>query len=133
MNEGTQRGVTHQATDRRVRPGDVQRLLERSTQVRDESQALVAQSRELGFSVLSLLTRIADTRPTVDPDRLRRLQLVGGANGRDAHIEEAKVVLRQHFGIGGMEAFDIIRVLSQRENRKAREIARELISRYKAS
>jgi len=46
-----------------------------------------------------------------------------------ATIDQAKGILMAKHGVGGDEAFNILRTTSQRENRKLRELAQELVDR----
>jgi len=46
-----------------------------------------------------------------------------------ATIDQAKGMLMAEHGVGGDEAFNILRTTSQRENRKLRELAQELVDR----
>ncbi len=47
-----------------------------------------------------------------------------------AAIEQAKGILMAQSNVGPDDAFDLLRKASQRENRKLREIAQDLIARY---
>jgi GAF domain-containing protein len=47
-----------------------------------------------------------------------------------ADIEQAKGILMAQSKVGPERAFDMLRIASQRENRKLREIAREIVDRH---
>jgi GAF domain-containing protein len=48
-----------------------------------------------------------------------------------ATIEQAKGILMGQSHVGADEAFDLLRMVSQRENRKLRDVAEELVDRYR--
>jgi hypothetical protein len=58
----------------------------------------------------------------------RRRQLQEALTSR-AVIDQAKGILMAQKGVGAEEAFDILRTTSQSENRKLRDLARELVER----
>jgi len=47
-----------------------------------------------------------------------------------AVIEQAKRILMAQSSAGPERAFDMLRITSQRENRKLREIAQEIVDRH---
>jgi AmiR/NasT family two-component response regulator len=47
-----------------------------------------------------------------------------------AAIEQAKGILMAQSNVDPERAFDMLRIASQRENRKLREIAREIVDRH---
>jgi AmiR/NasT family two-component response regulator len=58
---------------------------------------------------------------------LLQAKALSEAIGRDPMIEEAKVRLARSRGCTPSEAFDVLRKLSQRSNRKLREVAHEVV------
>jgi hypothetical protein len=110
-------------------------VIEQSRSTRERSQTLLRDAAAhhrrllqlLGES-LSVLTELADRDRRLLQERRDRLAHFGAAVGRDPGIENAKSVLRDRYGINGQEAFELIRAVSQRGNRKARDVARDIVA-----
>jgi ANTAR domain len=115
-------------------PVQRQQLLERARLVRQTSDALQdasavcdARRRETLAACLETATRAHDCMPT--PARFARLVRLCGLVGRSPEIEQAKEVLATQMGIQRTEAWEVLRRLSQRTNRKLRDVAHEIVVR----
>lgn len=91
-----------------------------------EADRLSAEFRRSMGAALSTRTARADAGRGTETDRAR-IGRLAAAVGRDPSIEEAKRVLQDRHGITGGQAFELLRYLSQHQNRKLREIAQEVV------
>jgi len=74
----------------------------------------------------------AAARATVYVDQTAMARQLQEAMDARAEIEQAKGILIANERCSADQAFDILRQASQRQNRKLRDVARELVQRYQA-
>jgi AmiR/NasT family two-component response regulator len=110
--------LVHRAQEARA---ESQRQVERATRLGDEARL------DQGHMLTELTTRL-DWRCDVPPGSAQRLARLSAAVGRDASIEQAKLMLRDRYQITGNQAFDLLRHISQSSNRKVRDVARDMLA-----
>ena len=113
----------------------------------DRSRAVRAESERLAISILATRDRVDEARrrtlerTTQAVDEVRhsppvmtvRLHRLSGDIGRSPVIEQAKQSLADQYGITPGEAFEILRELSSRSNRKLRNVAADLLDRSESA
>lgn len=90
------------------------------------------QSAEATARAFAAELAAAAARATVYVDQSAMARQLQEAMDARAEIEQAKGIIIANERCSADRAFDILRQASQRENRKLRDVARELIGRYQA-
>jgi hypothetical protein len=110
-------------------------LVRRAQEARAESRRQLERATRLGTEarhdqghLLTNLTARLDWRREIPPGSAQRLARLSAAVGRDASIEQAKLMLRDRYQITGSQAFELLRQISQTSNRKVRDVARDLLA-----
>ena len=93
----------------------------------DWSGRLAEETRLDQGHMLTGLTGRLDWRRDIPPASAERLARLSALVGRDASIEQAKLVLRARYQITGAQAFELLRHMSQTQNRKLSDVARHLL------
>ena len=115
--------------------GDYGLLVHRAQKARAESRRQMDRAAQLGDEarcdqghMLTNLTARLDRRRDVSPGSVERLAKLSAAVGRDASIEQAKLMLRDRYQITGTQAFELLRHISETSNRKVRDVARGILT-----
>jgi len=110
--------LVHRAREARA---ESRRQMERATRLSDDARC------DQGHMLTNLTTRL-DWRRDVPPGSAQRLAILSAAVGRDASIEQAKLMLRARYQITGSQAFELLRHISQTSNRKVRDVAKDMLT-----
>jgi uncharacterized tellurite resistance protein B-like protein len=109
-------------------------VIERSRAVREESVRIVLNGADVLQHVgaeqrRSLLetTAALDREVTGHPVMRARLDRLALRLGRSPEIEQAKALIADRYGITRGEAFEVLRRMSSRSNRKLRDVAAEVV------
>jgi hypothetical protein len=103
-------------------------VIDQSQQAVDDARRIVTAVREGRRAALETATAAIDQPgrgSAVMPARLERLSR---AMGRSPVIEQAKGVLVAQYGISRGEAFELLTELSNRSNRKLRDVADQVVT-----
>jgi len=108
-------------------------MMKRARAARDRAAGLAEASRRLRTTHRETMSRCLRYRTTkVDSGRgeghddvvIARLARIVG---RDDAIERAKALVADQYGVTRGQAFELMRQLSQKQNRKVRDIARDVL------
>lgn len=112
----------------------LQTIMRRSRDVRQESLRIVARRAEIYEHIgaerrrsLLMATAAVDREVTGHPVMLARLDRLSATLGRSLEIEQAKAVIAARYGITRGQAFDVLRGVSSRTNRKLRDVAADVV------
>jgi hypothetical protein len=78
---------------------------------------------------LEATTVIVDAQSTAHPVMVARLGRLSASVGRSPVIEDAKGILAAQYGMTRGEAFEVLRQISSRSNRKLHDVAAEVKQR----
>jgi AmiR/NasT family two-component response regulator len=109
-------------------------LIERSREVRAESLRIAARQAQIREHVgaerrrsLLMTTAVVDREVVGHPVMLARLDRLSVSLGRSPEIERAKAMIAERYGISRGQAFDVLRRISSRSNRKLRDVAADVV------
>jgi AmiR/NasT family two-component response regulator len=109
------------------------RVLMRSREVRQESARIGAHRAEICEWIsaerrrsLLVTTAATDAEVSGHPVMLARLDRLSTTLGRSPEIEQAKAMIAARYGVTRGQAFDILRRISSRTNRKLRDVAADV-------
>jgi hypothetical protein len=109
-------------------------VLDRAHAAQAMSRSLLASSRDSALfharvlsDCLESATQAHDRHPT--PARYDRLVRLCNHVGRSVEIERAKAIIADQQGVDRVQAWDLLRRLSQHSNRPVRAVAHELVTR----
>jgi hypothetical protein len=103
-----------------------QRARHRAIALQDRVGCASTAYRQLMAACLVTRTSILDSGH-VSTKRERAVRQLAGLVGRDTAIEDAKAIVASRYGITRGEAFELLRHMSQRSNRKLRDVAHDVI------
>lgn len=109
-------------------------IIERSRAVREESARIGAQRAAVHEGVgaerrrsLLMTTAAVDSEVSGHPVMLARLDRLSSTLGRSPEIEQAKAMIAARHGITRGQAFEVLRGVSSRSNRKLRDVAADVV------